>query len=497
MNAPHVLSRAARLAVAALGAVLLVAACASNPATGGKNVVLGSQKGEIESSRRAYDQIVKYYGIYEDQAVQEYVNAVGQRVARNSDMPDLEWHFTVIDEGSINAFTTGGGYVYVHRGLLAYLNSEAELAAVLGHELAHVTARHPARAQTRSVLANIGVLAGAILTGSAAVADMANIGAAAWVQGYGRDAESEADAIGMKYLVRAGYDPTAMARVFAAFRAQESFEVASARAEGREPRVYHGVFSSHPAPDDRMVASARAAANVTVEPEGGFAVNRNVYMQAIDGMAFGTSRAQGVVRDNRFYHADMGLTMAFPRGWIIENQRDRILAYTKNQESVMQITVEGRPENKSPREFLIERLKGASLAGGEPVTINGMEGYSVLTRSGSPLDRGAGPIRFIALYRGKSAFLYAGASRSARDGRPEADGLFRSVAETTRDLRAAEFPLAEPYRLKVIRATEKTRLAEYAQNIPAEKYHKEELELINGVYPNKPLPVGEYIKVVE
>jgi predicted Zn-dependent protease len=485
-----------RFAAFAAAAALLVA-CASNPATGSRDVVLSTQKGEVEQSRRYYDEIVRFYGVYEDQAIQEYVNAVGQRVARASDLPDVEWHFTVLDEGSINAFTTGGGYVYVHRGLLAYLNSEAELAAVIGHEIAHVTARHPARAQTKSMGANLGVLAAAILTGSAAVADMASIGAAAWVQGYGRGAESEADAIGMRYMVRAGYDPRAMGRVFETFRAQESFEVASARTEGREPRVYHGVFSDHPAPDDRAAAAARNVAQVGSGPEGGYVENRNLYMQAVDGLAFGSSRAQGVVRDNRFYHADMGITLAFPRGWIIENQRDRILAYTKNQESVMQITTEGRPENRAPREFLLGKLKGATLAGGEPVTVNGMDGYTVLTRDGSPLDNGAGPIRYLVLYRGKSAFLYAGASRSARDGRPEADGLFRSVAETTRDLRAAEYALAEPYRVKIVRATDKTRLSEYARNIPAEKYHKEELELINGVYPNKPLPIGEYIKVVE
>jgi predicted Zn-dependent protease len=486
--------------LAGLATLALLASCASNPATGGSNVVLSSQKGEAEQSRRYYDEITRFYGIYEDQAVQEYVNAVGQRVARASDLPDLEWHFTVIDDGSINAFTTGGGYVYVHRGLLAYLNSEAELAGVLGHEIGHVTARHPARAQTRSMGANLGLLAAIILTGSPVLADLGNIGAAAWIQGYGRAAESEADAIGMKYMVRAGYDPRAMGRVFETFKAQESFELAAARAEGREPRIYHGVFSSHPAPDDRAYAAARATATTTGSvpaPAEGYAVNRNVYMQAIDGLAFGSSRAQGVVRDNRFYHAEMGITLAFPRGWLVENQRDRILAYTKNQESVLQISSEARPANKAPREFLIEKLKGATLAGGEPVTINGMEGYSVLTRSGSPLDNGAGPIRFIALYRGKSAFIYAGASRSARDGRPEADGLFRSVAETTRDLRAAEYALAEPYRLKILRATDKTRLADYARDIPAEKYHKAELELINGVYPDKPLPVGEYIKVVQ
>src|SRR4051812_42359524 len=122
-----------KLSVAFVAAFTLVS-CASNPATGGHNVVLSSTKGEIEQSRRLYEQIIRAYGLYEDQAVQDYVNSVGQKVARNSDLPGWTFHFTVLDDESVNAFTTGGGYVYIHRGLLTYLTSEAELAAVLGHE---------------------------------------------------------------------------------------------------------------------------------------------------------------------------------------------------------------------------------------------------------------------------------------------------------------------------------------------------------------------------
>lgn len=483
-------------ALTAAAAAGLLASCAHNPATGGNDVVLSTSQGEIEESRRYYDEITRFYGIYEDQAVQEYVNNVGQRVARASDLPDMEWHFTVLDEGSINAFTTGGGYVYVYRGLLNYLNSEAELAAVLGHELAHVTARHIARSQSKMTAANLLTIAAIVLTGSPVIADIASIGSTAWIQGYGREAESEADRIGMKYMMGAGYDPHAMRLVFEAFKAQESFEIDAARAEGREPNIYHGVFSDHPAPDDRAAAANRATAQLG-EPDKPWVINRDVYMHAIDGLAFGTSRAQGVVRDNRFYHADMGITLAFPRSWLIQNDRDRIMAFTRRYETVMQITSEQRPSDKSPRDFMLERLKGVTLAGGEPVTINGMEGYTLLTRSGSPLDQGSGPVRYLVLYRGGSALIFAGVSRSARNGRPEADGLFRSVAETLRDLRPSEYALAEPYRISIVRATDKTRLGDYALNIPAQKYHEEELELINGVYPDKPLPVGEYIKIVE
>ena len=163
----------------------------------------------------------------------------------------------------------------------------------------------------------------------------------------------------------------------------------------------------------------------------------------------------------------------------------------------MQLTADARPEKKSPREYLLEKLRGASITHGESLTVNGMEGYTVVTRSGSPLDGGEGPVRWAVLYRDKSAFLIGGASRSSEDGLPLDDGLFLSSIRTIRDLRPAEYPLAEPYRIKVIEATEQTKLDDYAKNVPKEKYQKEELLLLNGLYPKGKLTPGELVKVVE
>ena len=487
-----------QLAVVVLAALgVFAVGCATNPASGKKNVVLGSTKGEKEQSRRYYEQIIRAYGLYEDQAVQEYVARVGNKVARNSDLPDWEYHFTVLDDESVNAFTTGGGYVYVHRGLLSYMNSEAELASVLGHEIGHITARHPARAQTRGVLATIGATAAAIMTGNSAIAQLANIGAQAWMQGYGREAEMEADRLGLLYATKSNYRPEAMGNVFKVFKAQESFERQRAKDEGREPMLYHGVFSSHPAPDDRAIQAAKGAAAITDEPEGGWIDGRDEFMKAIDGLPYGSSRAQGIVRDNRFYHADMGITLAFPRGWHIENQRDRILAYTKSKDAVMQITTTGRPEKKTPREFLLGELKGSSFQKGEELRVNGMEGYTVVTRRGSPLDGGEGPVRWVVLYRDKTAFLVGGASRSGTAGLPADDGLFLSSVQTLRNLKPSEYPLAQPYRLKVIQATDKTKLEDYAKAVPVDKYQKEELQMLNGVYPTGKIQSGQYLKVVE
>src|SRR6187551_2765001 len=425
---------------------VFVAGCSSNPATGGKNVVVGSWEGEKKASQKNHQEIVKALGLYDDQATQEYVNIVGQRVAHVSDLPNEEFRFFVVDDEAINAFTTGCCNVYVNCGLLININSEAELAGVLGHEIGHVTARHPARRQTRGVAASLGAMAAAILTGSNAIGQLANIGAEAWMQGYGRENEMEADRLGMKYMTRAGYDPEQIGKVFNMFQAGEKFERQRAAAEGREPRLYHGVFSSHPSPDERAVQAAKGAANIKDAPAGGWIERHDEYLTTINGIAYGSSKAQGIVRDNRFYHADMGITVAFPKGWTIENQRDRLLAFTPKKDALIQIMIDRKPDKQAPREFLLTKLQGASVFKGEAITTSeGNEGYAIVTRNGSPIDNG--PTRWAAVYRGNSVYLTAGASRSALNGVPEIDGIIMSVAETLRGLRPAEFPLAEPYRI--------------------------------------------------
>jgi predicted Zn-dependent protease len=485
-------------AAAAAGALaLLSVSCATNPETGTHHVVFTTVKGEQESARRTHEEIKKFYGLYQDQALQDYVQMVGTRVARNTPIADWDFKFFVLDDDSLNAFTIGGGYVYIHRGLLPYLSSEAQLAAVLGHEIGHDVARHPARGQARGVLLGTGALATAILTGNAALAEMADLGATAWMQGYGRDMESEADRLGLEYAARSGYRPEAMGEAMKVFKAQEAFELTRAREETRDPNIYHGVFSDHPAPDERIVQATLGAANISSVPRGGWIDNRDAYLKAIDGLPFGSSREQGIVRDNRFYHAGMKLTMAFPKGWTVQNERDRLLVFTKRKESLMQVTLEKRPEKQSPREFLLQRARGANIVRGETLAVNGMEGYALITKNGSPLDGGSGPVRWAVLYRGPQVFVIGAASRSSEAGAPLDDGVFMSSIETMRDMKPAEYPLAEPFRLKIIQAGADTRIEDYAKDMPVEKFKKEELRLINGLYPKGEPRAGDFIKVVQ
>ncbi|MCS6947829.1 MAG: M48 family metalloprotease [Steroidobacteraceae bacterium] len=481
-----------------VGLLLAISAGGTAPLAAAQDKSAPKTAKESASVKRTHEQIVKALGLYDDQAIQDYVNEVGRKVAAQSELAGADFKFYVIDDDSINAFTTGCCRIYVNRGLLISLNSEAELAAVLGHEIGHVTGRHPQKQQRTGILTGLLAAGAAIASGSQIVADLANIAGTAAFRGYGRAQEMEADRFGMIYATKAGYRPEAMGEVFNMFKAGERFERDRARAEGREPRIYHGLFSTHPAPDQRAVQAAKGAARVGGDAAA-FVDNREEYLRRIEGIAFGSSKAQGILRENRMYHAPLGITVAFPRGWTVENHPDKVVAYTPNKDAyVIMALIQADPKQRlTPREVLLRSVQGASWSGGEAIESHGMQGYTAVSRNGSYLDQGQGPVRYVVFERGNAYYIFAGASRASRGGIPEADGVILGVAQTLRSLRPSEFPLGEPYRIKILRATPGTQLADYASNVPLDKYQKEHLELINGLYPGRNPEPGQLFKVVE
>ena len=455
-----------------------------------------SEKAEIKLGREQHQQVIAEMGVYDDDALQAYVTELGHKLAMKSDWPQIEWTFTVLDTEDVNAFALPGGFVYVSRGILPYLNSEAELAAVLGHEIGHVTAHHGAKRQTRGTLANLGAAAAAIITGQNIVGDLANVAGAAWVSGYGREQELEADRIGAELLARTGYDPQAMIRVVASLKAQESAELRRAKAEGRKPHVYHGVFASHPDNDQRLQEAVKAAKKVegraTGQDQG-----REVYLQKVEGVAIGTSRAQGVVRGSRFYHADMGITLAFPSGWHVENEKERILAVSGDKNSVIQVTVSAIPPRaETPRKFLVALTGGGgAMSAAEELAINGSPAFTAVVR-GTQTPFGVRPSRVVIIQYNNQFYRIDGASRGGM-AVPEADRLILSAAQTFRRLRETEFALAEPDRLKVVKAAPGTTVAGLAQTSSLKEYPEETLRLYNGLYPaGEPAP-GALVKTVK
>lgn len=490
------MARGPRLTLVAVLALAggLLAGCATNPVTGNKDVVTVSEAQEIEMGRKAHPQVLQQYGRYDDEGLQQYVSAIGQRIAAASHRPNLQYTFTVLDSDEVNAFALPGGYVYITRGIMAYLNSEAELTAVLGHEVGHVTARHSVRQQTGATAAGVGAMVVGILTGSADLANVANMAGSALISGYGRDMELEADQLGAEYLNRVGFEPEAMIDVVRLLKNQEMLEVQMARQENRKPRVYHGVFSSHPDNDTRLKEVVRAAGRVqNAENRPG---NRDGYLAKINDLPLGNSRAQGVVRGSRLYHADMGFTLAFPSGWIVDNQQAQVLAYPENKDAMMRLNAQTPPQGVGPQEFLGRLLQGSATSEAEPITVNGLDGYRAVVRS-VKLPWGAnGPAEVDVVYFNGLAYVFTGATRQAA-GMPAFEPVFASSVQTFRRLRDNEFQQAEPDRLQVIQVRAGTTIEQLARTSPIKKYPAERLRLLNDLYPDKQPVPGQRLKVVK
>jgi predicted Zn-dependent protease len=487
----HIPRHSLRLLIAA--AALSLGGCATNPVTGGHDIVTISEAQEIEIGQKAHPQVLQQYGRYDDEAVQGYVNEIGQRIAAKSHRPNLQYTFTVLDSDEVNAFALPGGYVYITRGIMAYLNNEAELVAVIGHEVGHVTARHAVRQQTGATAAGIGATLVGILTGSGDLANVANMAGSALISGYGRDMELEADALGADYLNRLGYDPKAMIDVVRLLKNQEMLEVQMAKQEGRQPHVYHGVFASHPDNDTRLndvVAAAGKLETGETRPD-----HRDIYLQHVTGLPVGPSRAQGVVRGSRFYHADLGFTVAFPSGWTVDNQQNQVIAFTPARDTALAVTTQPIPPNTTPRQYVAHLAGGTALSKEEPLQVNGLDGYAAIVPSVKLPWGNQGPMRVAVVYYNNLAYVFRGATRVAT-ALPASDPVLLSSIKTFRRLKDNEFPLAEPNRIRIVKADAQTRVEDLARNSPIRKYPVERLRLLNDLYPDKePIP-GQSLKVV-
>lgn len=459
--------------------------------------VAGAEKEskDVRTAKQLHVQFTSQMGVHQDLRLQEYVQRIGEKLAAVSEMPDLDWHFTIIDTDDVNAFATLAGYVYISRGILPYFQNEAELAAVLGHEIAHITAGHLKSRQRKGMLAGLASAATAIFTGQPALADLTNLAGMAIIQGYGREAELEADRLGASYLAKAGYDPNALIEVISTLKDQDTFERERARLEDRQPRLYHGVFASHPANDTRL-QQAIATAGGAQTSSGESISNRDVFLQAIEGLPVGSSARQGMVRDNRFYHSDMQFTLAFPRGWQVVNEPQQILAVAPNKDHFLQIRTQAPPGDlRDPRDFAMRGLANRRLDRPESLDINGLKAWTAVVRGdASPFGRSTN-VRYVVIYYGNLMWVFKGASRSG-SVTPSGDPFFLSTAKTFRRLRGNEFDLAEPNRLHVLRATEDTTMAALAQEAAVKKYPEQQLRLFNKLYPKGEPEPGALVKTV-
>ncbi len=468
--------------------------CAANPVTGKRDSVMMSEQQEISLGKQSHQQILKQYPRYKDERLQRYVSDLGQELAKKSHRSQLPFTFTVVDSPDINAFALPGGYIYVTRGIMAYMNSEAELAGVLGHEIGHVTARHGVRQQSAQTLT--GLLGMAVAVGTKGkYNDLIGTASQALVSGYGREHELEADRLGSEYLARTGRDPEHMIDVVGILKDQEVFDRDVALAEGREPRAYHGLFASHPANDQRLQEVVRAARKFAGTASVG--AGRDRYLELVNGMVFGDSLEQGVIRNNAFYHGPLDLKVSVPDDWAIKNSPDKVQFLRKGgAEAYMELTTRPVAQARSPAEFMATLLKQSAPGGGRALKSKGMRGYQQVVQMPELPWGGPGDALFTVWFRGESAWLFVAAAKDAKTF----SGLkreFDAISHSMSTLTARDRANAAPRKLVLQRVRRGDSFAALSRDTSLESYQVEQLRLLNGVYPDGEPQVGEWVKIVQ
>ena len=318
-----------RILVVGLLAALAAPGCAVNAATGSRQFSLINETQEIQMGRESDQLVGAQLGLYPDAALQAYVQQLGARIAATTERPGLPWTFRVVDDGAVNAFALPGGFVYVTRGLLAYVSSEAQLASVIGHEIGHVTARHSVTQLSRQQLAQFGLAVGSALSPTLArYGTLAGSGLSIMFLAYSRSDEQQADELGLRYMVRGGWDPNQMPEVFTTLE-----RVDAEAGGGRLPNW----LSTHPSPANRHEHIAQAIA--VLPPGFGTTVNRNPYLRRLDNLVFGADPREGFFRGAAFLHPASRFSFTFPEGWTTANAKQSVSAVSPQEDAVVVLTL--------------------------------------------------------------------------------------------------------------------------------------------------------------
>ena len=484
----------------------LLAGCGSqviNPVTGQSERSVMSEAAELAEGKKAHEQVMQEYGVYNNPRLQAYVNEVGQKLARESHRANIPWTFTVLDSPEINAFALPGGYVYITRGILAYMESEADMAGVIGHEIGHVTARHGAQRATRQQDAGLGVFAATILgavlesqgvTGATELAGQTAQGVAAgYVAKYSREQELQADTLGAEYLSRTRYAPDNMVDVIQVLKSQEQYASDVARAEGRPVSEGNSWLASHPSNDQRLASIRRIAAqykNTGDYKDDG----RQRFLQAMEGVRFGESPEQGLTRGQHFYHSGLGIALTAPAGWRIQNAATSLTFVSPAGDAALRMVTLPPKAGNSHEEIIRNAFKPT----GGNTTRTQLNGFAA-TRFVGTQQAANGQTQNIeaTIVTGPQqlhyALLYLAAHPAARQ---QAQPGLKAVEQSFRAMSAADTRAARPWQLRAV-PFPRGGFAELERQAAPLPQAARQLRLLNGLYgAEADPPVGSLVKVV-
>lgn len=455
-------------------------ACATNPATGKKQLMLVSEAQEIAMGKQADQEAVAAYGLYPNPQLQAYVADLGRRLAARSERPDLPWSFKVVDDPAVNAFALPGGYIYVTRGILAHLRSEAELAGVVGHEIGHVTARHSASQLSKQQLAMGGLVLGMVVVPELQdFADLAQASLGLLFLKFGRDDENEADHLGLRYMTREDYDPRHLVRVMGVLD-----RVTREAGGSRMPDW----LSTHPSPENR---SGRIRDEIATTSASGSVVRSTQYLRQLEGMVFGDNPREGYFRGRAFYHPELRFQLSFPAGFKTRNEKQAVVGVSEAQDAALALTLAaGTSPDVAARRFFSQQ-EGIQIGRSGRDSIGGLPAYTALFEAATAEGALQGQASFVA--HGGRIYRLLGYAPARRFGsyQRELDGAIRSFGP----LSDPRFLDVQPRRIALVDLDEPMALPEFGRVYPS-TVELHTIGLINGVEANQMLPGGEQAKRV-
>jgi predicted Zn-dependent protease len=466
----------------AAGSGALYTGCMTVGATGEQHLNLIGEQQEIQMGRDADAQIVATLGLYPDEGLQGYVRDLGERIAVTTERPNLPWTFRVVDDEVVNAFALPGGFIYVTRGILSTLNNEAQLAGVLGHEIGHVTAMHSVIRISETQLAQLGLgVAGAAAPGLPNYMGLAAAGLQLMFLKFSRDDESQADELGVRYMVGVHENPQELISVM------QTLEQVSKLSGGKAIPEW---AATHPTPANRELKLAAQIKGLGAGEHGYESVNRDGYLQRLAGMVYGPDPRQGYSRDSTFYHPDMRFRFVFPDGWQIINQKTAVIGLSPKRDAAVQISLSREKSLDAAAKGLFDQ-EGVSSSEVRRVKVNGLPartGAFTASTAGGDLD---GQATFVE-YGGRF-FQLIGYSGQANWPRYSADVL-RALSSFSK-LTDPQALAVQPMRLRIERVKQRMTLREFQQGRPS-AVSIEELALINQIEPDTFLQPGQLVKRV-
>ena len=475
-----------------IATLLLFNSCATNPVTGKKDISFISEDQEIAMGKEADPQIIAQFGLYENPALQKFIQDKGQKMAAVSHRSNLNYEFKIVDSPVINAFAVPGGYVYFTRGIMAHFNNEAQFAGVLGHEIGHITARHTAQQQSKAVLAQGGLILGMILSPTVAqYGEQAMQGLGLLFLKFGRDDERESDRLGVEYSTKIGYDAAEMADFFLTLQRKQTEAGA-----GEIPDF----LSTHPNPGDRYTTVHELAAewkkkeNLTTAQ-----VNRNEYLKRIDGIVYGEDPKQGFVENNVFYHPVLKFQFPIPAGWGHMNSPQQVQMAPKDGKAVMGLTLAPGETLEAAAQQMVQQY-GLQVLESKSVQVNGLPALAIVAdpkpQEQQQQQQQQPKIRTLTylIQYGGNIYHMMGITTEA-----DFNAYFQTFSNTMQGFKQLTDPdklNRQPDRVRIKPVNQSMTLAAALSSYKVPQAQMEELAILNGMELTDRVEKGTLIKII-